>query len=219
MSYNNQSQTPVRIRMISYRYEVAESLFETILRSATGITHGLPPMENLKAVSPEEELLMGIFADDDSDSGFFVRPAKPRAMEAVHDPSTDEEDDGLEKLELYSEGLLVYTPDGDDAQISLAYDESELTGMDGAHSVLTYHSSEPELIHLIRSGSVTTALTFKPHHRAICVYETPYMPFQVGIHCLLVENKLVDEGTLILDYIIEIRGAQAERCRMELTLL
>ncbi len=218
MSYNNQSQTPVRIRMISYRYEVAESLFETILRSAAGITHGLPPIEEgLKAVSPEEELLMGIFADDDSDSGFFVKPADYPPMEDVCDPAA--EDDGLEKLELYTEGLLVYTPDGEGAQISLAYDESELTGMEGAHSVLTYHASEPELIHLVRSGSVTTALTFKPHHRAICVYETPYMPFQVGIHCLFVENKLMDEGSLILDYIIEIRGAQAERCRMELTLL
>lgn len=219
MAYNNQSQTPVRIRMVSYRYEVAESLFETILRSATGITHGLPPMDaDLRPVSPEEELLMGIFADDDSDSGFFVRPAPHHAMEGVHDPDA-EEDDGLEKLELYSEGFLIYAPDGNGAQISLSYDESELTGMDGAHSVLTYHTSEPDLLHLIRSGSVTTALTFKPHHRAICVYETPYMPFQVGIHCLLVENKLMEEGSLILDYIIEIRGAQAERCRMELTLL
>ena len=218
MSYQPQSQTPVRIKMISYRYEVAESLFETIFRSAAGITHGMPPMsDDLKAVSPEEELLMGIFADDDNDSGFFVKPASHEPIDGEQATAAGEE--GPEKLELYTEGLLVYAPEGDTAQISLAYDESELTGMDGAHSVLTYNTSEPELIHLIRSGSVTTALTFKPHHRALCVYETPYMPFQVGIHCLLIENKLLEEGSLILDYIIEIRGAQAERCRMELTLL
>ncbi len=219
MAYHHQSQTPVRIRMMSYRYEVAESLFDTILRSAAGIQHGLPPIdEPPMPVSPEEELLMGIFSDDDGGAGFFVKPADPRMTQAACG-LVDDDEEGLEKLELYTEGILVYAPDGNDAQISLAYDESELTGMDGAHSVLTYRTSEPELIHLIRSGGVTTALTFKPHHRAICVYETPYMPFQVGIHCLVVENRLLDGGTLVLDYIIEIRGAQAERCRMELSLL
>ena len=220
MSYNNQSQTPVRIKMVSYRYEVAESLFDTILRSATGISHGIPPAEEPHAVSPEEELLMGILADDETDADYFVRPADPGMARSARGLSPDAADDeGLEKLELFSEGLLVYSPDGEYAQVSLAYDESDLTGMDGAHSVLTYHTSEPDLLHLIRSGSVTTALTFKPHHRAICVYETPYMPFQVGIHCLVVKNNLLTEGHLVLDYIIEIRGAQAERCRMELELL
>ncbi len=216
MSYNNQSQTPVRVRMVTYRYEAAQSIFDAIMHAALG-SHGMPPEEPYP-VSPEEELLMGIMNDENSDTGYFVRPADPALTETVrHTPK--EEDDGYEKLELYTEGLLVYSPDGNDAQISLAYDESELTGMEGAHTVLTYHTSEPELIHLIRSGHVTTAMTFKPHHRAICVYETPYMPFQVAIHSLVVDNQLLDGGTLTLDYIVEIRGAQAERCRMELTLL
>ena len=219
MSINRQSQTPVRIRMTSYRYEVAESLFESIIRMATDTHHGIPPSTIPEPVSPEEELLMGIFADDGQDDEFFVRPADSRLSGALGERAAEESDDGIERLELFTEGFLLYAPDGDDAQISLAYDESELTEMDGAHSVLTFRKSEPELIHLIRSGSVTTALTFKPHHRALCVYETPYMPFQVGIHCLVVDNTLLENGKMILDYIIEIRGAQAERCRMELELL
>ena len=216
MSNNPQSQTPIRVRMVTYRYEVAASLFDSIIRSAMG-DHNIGP-DALTPLSPDEELLMGIMDDDDSDSGYFVRPSDPSKTEAVrHAPETDEE--GYEKLELYTEGLLVYSPDGNGAQISLAYDESELTGMDGAHSVLTYHTSEPDLLHLIRSGNVSTSMTFKPHHRAICTYQTPYMPFQVAIHSLVVDNRLLDGGTLTLDYIIEIRGAQAERCRMELAIL
>ncbi len=218
MNEQRQSQTPVRIRMLSYRYEVAESLFESIIRMATDTHHGIPPLENPEPVSPEEELLMGILADGGDDE-FFVRPADPHLNGALHDRAVQDGEEGIEKLELFTEGFLLYAPDGDDAQISLAYDESDLTGMDGAHSVLTFRASEPELVHLIRSGSVTTALTFKPHHRALCVYETPYMPFHVGIHCLVVENTLLEDGHMTLDYIIEIRGAQAERCRMELELL
>ena len=129
-----QSNTPVRIHMVSYRYEVSESLFETILSSAMDL-RGMPP-EDPMPVSPEEELMMGIMSDDASDSGYFVKPADPNMTEAVrHTP--DGENEGFEKIELFSEGLLVYTPDGEDAQISLAYDESELAGMEGAHSVLT----------------------------------------------------------------------------------
>lgn len=206
---HHSSQTPVRIRMVTHRYEVAESIFERILAAATGWQEGaeLPPVP----VSPEEEALMGISRDDDEEA-YSVRPAHPHGNEKA--PSEEPE-----ALELYTEGLLIYSPDGTEAQVSLAYDESELTEMDGAHSVLTYHTSEPDLLHLIRSGGITTAMTFKPRHRAVCVYETPYMPFHVGIHCLYVENKLLDSGRLLLDYIVEIRGAQAERCRMELTLL
>ena len=205
--------------MTSYRYEVAESLFESIIRIATDTHHGIPPSTRPEPVSPEEELLMGIFSDDGADDDFFVKPADPHLDGTLNSRPTQNGNDGIEKLELFTEGFLLYAPDGDDAQISLAYDESELTEMDGAHSVLTFRKSEPELVHLIRSGSVTTALTFKPHHRALCVYETPYMPFQVGIHCLVVDNNLLENGKMILDYIIEIRGAQAERCRMELELL
>ncbi len=204
--------------MLSYRYEVAESLFDSIIRIATDTHHGIPPLENPEPVSPEEELLMGIFFDDGDDE-FLVRPADPHLNGSLHDRAVQDGRDGIETLELFTDGFLLYAPDGDDSQISLAYDESDLTGMDGAHSVLTFRKSEPELVHLIRSGSVTTALTFKPHHRALCVYETPYMPFQVGIHCLVVDNTLLENGRMTLDYIIEIRGAQAERCRMELELL
>lgn len=218
MSHNHSSQTPIRLRMVSYRYEVAESLFETIMASAAAAMMGADAMPIPQPVSPEEEILMGIMSDMDSDSGYFVRPADPRMTQAVRE-APDDENEGFDKMELYTEGLLVYNRDGEGAQVSMAYDESEISGMTGAHTVLTFHSSEPDLLHLIRSGSVTTSLTFKPHHRAICVYETPYMPFEVGIHCLMVENRLLEEGRVVIDYIIEIRGAQAERCRMELTVL
>ena len=40
------------------------------------------------------------------------------------------------------------------------------------------------------------------------------MPFSIGIHALTVDNRLDTEGILKLDYIIEIKGARAERCEM-----
>ena len=53
------------------------------------------------------------------------------------------------------------------------------------------------------------------------MYQTPIMPFEVCVHTLRVDNALAVDGqsvggTLDLDYVIEIRGARAERCRMHL---
>ena len=49
-------------------------------------------------------------------------------------------------------------------------------------------------------------------------YETPYMPFSIGVHALTVDNRLDTEGILKLDYIIEIKGGCAERCEMTMTI-
>lgn len=200
----------IRISMTSERYEVAASLFDQVFGDLADQTP--------QPVSSAEEMLMGIFADDFSDSGshFFVKPADPAVLRAK---KTGEETDAIEKIELFTEGILTITPDTGfadtpSATVAIRYDETELTGMEGAHSTITYRTADRGLVTMIRTGMVSTALTFKAHHRAICTYDTPYMPFSIGIHALTVDNRLDTEGELKLDYIIEIRGARAERCEM-----
>jgi uncharacterized beta-barrel protein YwiB (DUF1934 family) len=91
--------------------------------------------------------------------------------------------------------------------------------MEGTSSQLSFLLSQPRLVTMLRSGSVSTALVFEPNQRHFCTYKTPYMPFEVCVHTLKIDNRLMSENrTLDLDYIIEIRGAQAERCRMHLEI-
>ena len=119
--------------------------------------------------------------------------------------------------------LALYERDGGFTEepsytVAITYDETELTGMAGAHSTVTYRTSDRGLVTMLRTGMVSTAMTFKAHHRSICTYETPYMPFSIGVHALTVDNRLDTEGVLKLDYIIEIKGARAERCEMTMTI-
>ena len=200
----------IRISMVSERYEVAASLFDQVFGDLADQTP--------QPVSSAEEMLMGIFADDFSDSGsdYFVKPADPAVLRAR---KTGEETDAIEKIELFTEGVLTITPDEGFAEtpsatVAIRYDETELTGMEGARSTITYRTADRGLVTMLRTGMVSTAMTFKAHHRAICTYDTPYMPFSIGIHALTVDNRLDTEGVLKLDYIIEIRGARAERCEM-----
>ncbi|MBQ7398552.1 MAG: DUF1934 domain-containing protein [Clostridia bacterium] len=126
-----------------------------------------------------------------------------------------DDDEGPQSMEMYSDARLRLTDD----MFSLSYEESELTGMEGSSSQLSFMRSQPELVTMLRSGSVSTALVFEPNKRHFCTYKTPFMPFEVCVHTLRIDNKLLgDAATLDLDYIVEIRGAQAERCRLHLEI-
>ena len=205
----------VRIIMTSERYEVAASLFDSVYGE---VTDAQP-----EYLSSADEMLMGIFADEPDEQGneqFFVKPADPMVTYAkTHGTETD----AIEKIDIITEGIMTVTPDGGFTEepsytVAITYDETELTGMAGARSTVTYRTADPGVVSMIRSGLVSTAMTFKAHHRAICTYETPYMPFSIGIHALTVDNRLDTEGILKLDYIIEIKGARAERCEMTMRL-
>jgi predicted transcriptional regulator len=44
------------------------------------------------------------------------------------------------------------------------------------------------------------------------------MPFEICILTMKVENLLIEEGTLKLDYVVEVKGAQAERTRFTMDI-
>ena len=207
----------IRITMTSERYEVAASLFDSVFGDmAEQVGGNVPPTP----MTPAEELIMGIFADDFNDDGYFVKPADPAVIRAK---KTGEETDAIEKIDLITEGIMTVTPDAGFTEepsytVAISYDETELTGMAGARSTVTYRTADRGLVTMLRTGLVSTAMTFKAHHRAICTYDTPYMPFSIGIHALTVDNRLDIDGILKLDYIIEIRGARAERCEMTMKI-
>lgn len=129
--------------------------------------------------------------------------------------SSPEEEDVL--LEIRTQGELTRNADG---RISLSYDETELTGMEGSTTTVTFAENAPETVTMLRYGSVTTTLVFEQEQRHICVYETPIMPFEICIYARRVENGLtMDGGSMLLDYLIEIHGAKAERTLFELNVV
>lgn len=129
-------------------------------------------------------------------------------------PEENGDDESNEPTEMLIEGRLLEGTD----RIELVYEESELSGMEGSVTSVGFDRSNPGLISMMRSGTVSTALVFEENRRHICVYHTPFSDFEVCSFALRVENRLLSEGRIELDYIIEIHGAQAERCRMILSI-
>ena len=107
----------------------------------------------------------------------------------------------------------------EDGRIEISYDETEATGMEGSSTAVTFLEEERGVVSMIREGAVSTVLVFEAGKRHHCVYNTPFMPFDVCVHTWKVENRLLEEGWLDLDYVIEIRGAQAERTKFRMEIL
>ena len=149
------------------------------------------------------------FEDGDFDADDF---ALEEALNSVADVEFDfdedkngQDDDGI--IEIYTEGRMRIT----DERFSLTYEETEITGMEGSKTVLSFLKAQPELVTMSRTGAVNTALVFEPQKRHICSYTTPFMPFELCVRTLSMDNRLETDGEFAIEYIIEIRGATAER--------
>jgi uncharacterized beta-barrel protein YwiB (DUF1934 family) len=132
--------------------------------------------------------------------------------DAVAPPSFHGE---TEHMEMTVEGR--YHDDG--TRVCISYKESELTGMEGSNTSVSFHKSEPQTLSMLRDGSVKTALVFEQGKRHLCVYQTPVMPFEVCVYTRSVRNAIESEGVLEMDYTVEIRGAQAERTKFLMRVL
>ena len=107
----------------------------------------------------------------------------------------------------------------DGTRVAISYEEGELSGMEGSRVTLSFYKESPALVTMLRTGSVKTALTFEAGRRHVCVYQTPYAPFDVCVQTGKVQNALHTLGTLHLDYVVGLKGAQPEHTKMTLTLL
>lgn len=126
-----------------------------------------------------------------------------------------EEEAEPEQIEINTLGILEKA----DGRVQISYEETQATGMEGSSTAVSFLEGDPGMVSMIREGVVSTALVFEAGKRHHCLYQTPFMPFEVCVYTKKVENRLLDEGYLELDYMIEIRGARAERTQFRMELL
>lgn len=123
--------------------------------------------------------------------------------------------DDVEKMEMTMEAS--YHDDG--TRVCIRYKETELTGMEGSVTSVSFQKSDPRIISMLRDGTVKTALIFEEGQRHLCVYQTQIMPFEVGVYTKKVHNGIEKDGFLEMDYTVELRGAQAERTKLQMKVL
>lgn len=93
---------------------------------------------------------------------------------------------------------------------SIKYEE-ESEEMGGVYTELSFDMARPKEISISRSGALQSCMYFEEGKRHICVYDTGIMPFEICIFSRTVDNQLMTSGTLNLVYLVEIKGACAQK--------
>ncbi len=121
----------------------------------------------------------------------------------------------VETLEMDSEGIMRIS----DERFELEYFETELTGMEGACTSISFDRDNPGLITLLRTGTVETVLVFEAGQRNCCAYSTPEINFEVTVRTWDLRNELTEDGgELELDYSLEFRGASTEHTNISISV-
>ena len=114
--------------------------------------------------------------------------------------------------ELVTGGTLRREKEG----YTIAYQETELTGLEGTTTKLRIEGPK---VTLLRQGSVNSRTVFEVGRKHLSMYETPYGALAVGIETRRMKNT-VDEagGELEIDYAIEIDNLLAGKSQFQLNV-
>jgi len=110
--------------------------------------------------------------------------------------------DGAEEdtIELVTEGRLS---DHGEEGLTLSYQESELTGMEG--TLTSFQVEKNGRVTLMRSGGINSQMVFEEGKSHLSLYQTPYGDLSIGIRTGKIRNTLgMTGGELEIRYAIEI---------------
>ena len=119
--------------------------------------------------------------------------------------------------ECFYEGDIEIT----DGKVTVSYVEKEEYGMDGSKTSISFFEDKPKEIYLKRTGKQSTSIIFREGERQISAYDTGLVIFETCFYSRSVDNRLLTDGTLEIKYIVEIKGACAQKTvlRMEIQKL
>lgn len=110
--------------------------------------------------------------------------------------------DGTEEdtIELVTEGRLT---DHGEGGLTLSYEESELTGMEG--TLTSFQVEKNGRVTLMRSGGINSQMVFEEGKHHLSLYQTPYGDLSIGVRTNRIRNTLeMTGGELEIKYAIEI---------------
>lgn len=113
-------------------------------------------------------------------------------------------------IELVTEGQMVLSG----ADITLRYEETALTGMEG--TTTDFQVRGPQVI-LTRTGSVNSQMVFEEGRQHTSLYETPFGELSVDIQTSRLRHNLTERGGIMeIRYSIAVEHAVAGKNRFKI---
>ncbi len=158
---------------------------------------------------------------DEESPNLIVEELESLLLKAMREELTEEEisdalgSDATDEIELCSEGFIETNAQG---QIEISYMENEDDPQLRTESKIIFHPDEPSLVIMSKEGAISTVLSFEEGKTHICAYDTPFMPFKVYVTTKQLLNKLLENGKMKLDYILNINDTDPQHFIITITL-
>lgn len=121
-------------------------------------------------------------------------------------------DGDADSSELMTTGTFVGT--AEDYTITYNEQDAELK-----NCVTTLHVEGQERVTMIRTGSSTAELILEIHKRHICLYNTPFGGFNLGVYAKQISSKVLPEeacGALSFRYTLDFNSANSTENEMNI---
>lgn len=127
------------------------------------------------------------------------------------------DENAAETAELTTAATLDVDKDG---RFSIKYRESELSGMEGTVTTLTFLDKDRNVFTILREGTVRSTLVLEKHRFHASLYETPVMPLDITTMTYALDNSITETGgRLFADYSLRIGGITTSRTKLTLEIL
>ena len=119
------------------------------------------------------------------------------------------------EIELCTEAEMYFNKEG---SIEISYVENEDDEQLKTNSKIIFSPSEPGLVIMTKDGAMNAVLSFEEGKQHICTYDTPFMPIKVYVDAKVVDNRLMTDGELRLNYTLNLNDNEPQHFSVEVKI-
>ena len=105
-----------------------------------------------------------------------------------------------------------------EGSIEISYVENEDDEQLKTNSKIIFSPSEPGLVIMTKDGAMNAVLSFEEGKQHICTYDTPFMPIKVYVDAKVVDNRLMTDGELRLNYTLNLNDNEPQHFIVEVKI-
>ncbi len=123
--------------------------------------------------------------------------------------------DSSSEIELCTEATMYLNGEG---SVEISYMENEDDEQLRTHAKIIFSPCDEGLVVMTKEGAMDAYLSFEAGKTHICTYDTPFMPIKVYVNATVVDNRLLSDGEMRLNYILNLNDTPPQHFIVEVKI-
>jgi uncharacterized beta-barrel protein YwiB (DUF1934 family) len=124
-------------------------------------------------------------------------------------------EDNVNEIELCTEATVSMNKKGG---VEIAYMENEDDETLKTRSRIIFNTRDTGLVAMTKEVAMKAILSFEEGKTHICTYDTPFMPIKVYVESIRVDNRILEDGHLKLNYIVNLNDTPPQHFLVEVKI-